>query len=93
MGDYTALKISALEVRSAMPTLLALLEGGETYVGNLYPKVSLSSSIMHERVKDLLDLGLIEEWREERPPRRRFVRLTEKGLAVAKLLQQVENAL
>ncbi len=93
MGDYTNLKISALELRSAMPTLLALLHEGETYVGNLYPKVSPSASVMHERIGDLLALDLIEEWREERPPRRRFVRLTEKGLVVASLLQKVEEAL
>jgi DNA-binding MarR family transcriptional regulator len=37
--------------------------------------------------------GLVEDIREEAAPRRRMIRMTEKGRKVAELLQLIENRL
>ncbi|MCC6002873.1 MAG: hypothetical protein LM590_00825 [Thermofilum sp.] len=71
--------------------LLSLLEG-EKKISDLRPSTKLSTTSIYHNVDKLLSLGLIEDDRKGSPANR-ILKLTEKGLRVAKLLKKLDDEL
>ena len=73
--------------------LLALLRDGETPIMSLTVTAKLGGNAVYNAIRWLSDRGLVSDQRETTQPRRRIVRLTEKGKQIASLLEQVEEHL
>jgi DNA-binding MarR family transcriptional regulator len=71
--------------------LVALLERGVAYVGELGDSLALDSSTLSHLLRRLHRQGLIERTRREDDNRSVEVTLTSKGLATAKLCQSISS--
>ena len=78
---------------SEAKVLLALLRNEETPIMTLPKVAKLGGSAVYNSVRWLSERGLVAESREKEAPRRRMIRLTEKGKRVAEFLLQVEETL
>ena len=88
-------KISSLERRGTLKVLLYLLKAPEHKAMITYIKreTGLGHYAVSSAVHSLMKLGLVTEIISESFPYSREIKLTEKGLKVAKLLSQVEEVL
>ncbi|ABL77514.1 winged helix-turn-helix transcriptional regulator [Thermofilum pendens] len=71
--------------------LLSLLNG-EKKISDLRQAASLSTTSIYNNINKLLEWGLIEDDRVGSPGNR-IIRLTEKGLRVARILKMLEDEL
>jgi len=71
--------------------LLALLNGDKK-ITDLRPATGLSTTSIYNNIQRLLNSGLIEEDRKKIPGTR-IIRLTEKGIRIAKILKTLEEEL
>ena len=78
---------------SEVKVLLALLHNEQIPIMTLPKIAELGGSAVYNSVGWLSERGLVDESRESEAPRRRMIRLTDKGKRVAKLLDSVEREL
>ena len=78
---------------SEAKVLLGLLAGGDTPIMSLPKKAGLGPNAVYNSIRWLSDRQLVEDVREEDPPRRRLIRLTPRGRKVADLLNHIEENL
>jgi DNA-binding MarR family transcriptional regulator len=73
--------------------LVALLRAKAIPIMSLPKAAGLGNGAVYNSVRSLTDRGFVTEEREANLPRRRFMKLTEKGRRVAVLLERVEHEL
>ena len=73
--------------------LLALLREKQIPIMSLPKAAGLGNGAVYNSVRSLAERGLLSEERETNLPRRRFMKLTEKGRRIAVLLERVEHEL
>jgi predicted transcriptional regulator len=78
---------------SETKVLLALLKNEQIPIMTLPKIAKLGGSAVYNSVRWLSVRGLVSESRENEAPRRRMIRLSEKGKRVATMLQQIEQTL
>jgi DNA-binding MarR family transcriptional regulator len=73
--------------------LMALLRAKEIPIMSLPKAAGLGNGAVYNSVRSLTERGFVSEEREANLPRRRFMKLTEKGRRVAVILERVEHEL
>ncbi|QLH74971.1 MAG: hypothetical protein HPY73_05650 [Methanomassiliicoccales archaeon] len=73
--------------------LYCLHQNGRMVKSVLYSRLEKSNKTIQPRVDEMVATGLISETIEERPPKRKWVELTEKGRKVAEKLEEIEGIL
>ena len=82
-----------LEKRKSCDILIALFENEELTGTELRQIAHVNSYVLQTRISELLYDGLITEKRERHLHNRRYISLTEKGKAVAKILIDLKETL
>lgn len=85
------LQLKMLEKPYAARALLLLYRFGPLNRGTLYDMLSTGATTPIRRIEELMAAGLIVE--EVTEDRKRYLKLTEKGLSVAMPLDEIERAL
>ncbi|HQA21903.1 MAG TPA: hypothetical protein PLD09_08575 [Methanomassiliicoccaceae archaeon] len=85
------LQLKMLEKPYAARALLLLYRFGPLNRGTLYDMLSTGATTPIRRIEELMAAGLIVE--EVAEDRKRYLKLTEKGLSVAMPLDEIERAL
>lgn len=73
--------------------LLAIRPDERVELGQLMERLGWNRQTLYNRLKVLEELGLIDSSYESRPPGRRIIWLTEKGVRVRELLEQLYRLL
>ena len=73
--------------------LLALIEKDPIPIMSLPESAQMGGNAVYNAIRKLLEKELVTERREEKPPRKRLIGLTENGKRVAELLRQIEREL
>lgn len=73
--------------------LLIALDSEYIELSKLREKLKWNIQTLYNRLNTLEQLNLIENYYEDKAPGRRFIRLTEKGLKIKKLLMQIYEIL
>ncbi|MDG6970962.1 MAG: helix-turn-helix transcriptional regulator [Nitrososphaerota archaeon] len=79
--------------KSESKVLLALLREGEMPIMTLPKSADLGGGAVYNSIRWLSERGLAVDQREKEPPRRRMIRLTDKGKKLASMLEQIERQL
>ncbi|AAY79895.1 winged helix-turn-helix transcriptional regulator [Sulfolobus acidocaldarius] len=82
-------ELSEIEQR----VLRFLLKNDGTALSDIIEKTRSSPNSVTSALRELIEVGLVEERREEVFPRRRFLYLTGKGKVVAKKLDEIYSLL
>jgi DNA-binding MarR family transcriptional regulator len=85
--DY---RVEMIERPFAARVLLALYRFGKVNRGTLYAMLESSPQTPIKRIEELMEAGLIVEFKEDR---KRYLKLTEIGLKAAMAVDALENAL
>lgn len=85
------LQLKMLEKPYAARALLLLYRFGPINRGTLYDMLSKGATTPIKRIEELKGAGLVVE--EVSDDRKRYLRLTERGLSVAMPLDEIERAL
>lgn len=85
--------LEILEQTSACRVLVYLLNNPSVPVSEVMNKGDFSQTSLYNALRKLKDAGLIEEKMEATFPRRRLISLTEKGMTVAKKLEEIERTI
>ena len=86
-------KSQAIEGKYAISVMLMLLDKGSMSKGILSHALSSGSGVVQDRVKELKEVDLLTEKKEDRRPFRIMVELTPRGRAVAEKLREIEEIL
>lgn len=87
-------KEHVLEKRGVIEVLLFLLNTKEVTFTDLAERTKIPRETLHKTtLPTLKEAGLIEEVYEEAFPRRRIIKLSDKGKRVAELLKEIEGIL
>ncbi len=89
---YSGLKVGGLESSHGLKVILALYREGTTARSALYAMISSANRTVADRIKELVDLELVEEVQIDKPPYR-ALQLTKKGKDVAEHIEAVERIL
>ncbi|MEM4202946.1 MAG: winged helix-turn-helix transcriptional regulator [Candidatus Methanomethylicaceae archaeon] len=73
--------------------LIVLLRYGEMIMSDIIVIAHLSRQAVFNNVRDLLEIGLVAEKREEGFPPRCLISFTDKGRKVAEKLEEIEKIL
>lgn len=84
--------LSVIESARVAKVLVLCLREGEMPKGIIYQKLQKNTTVLQSRIKELVDAGLLRE-EERSDPYRKMISLTEKGLAVAEKLKEIEDIL
>jgi len=85
--------ISVIERTDATTILMLLFERGPLTVTSIMEEGGINRTTFYATLSVLLKAGLVVEDREEVFPRRRIIKLTERGRKVAELLIKVRDIL
>lgn len=83
-------RVELLERPFALRILLALYRFGRTNRSVLYDMLESSPQTPLKRLEEMIELGLISEFKEER---RKYVQLTEAGIRAAMAVDALETVL
>jgi len=89
--EDTTDNIAALEKTYALRILALILEEGPISRTNLYHRMSSSPRTPQDRVKELIELGLLQEVPRPSDPRMRILDLTPKGKRIADLASKMKK--
>ncbi|MGB9729615.1 MAG: helix-turn-helix domain-containing protein [Thermoprotei archaeon] len=86
-------EISAIEHTHATTILILLFERGPLTVTGIMEEGNINRTTFYSTLSALLRSGLVVEDREVVFPRRRIIRLTERGRRVAEFLVKIRDVL
>lgn len=82
-----------LEQKHSLKILKILYDNGELCKGELSSMITVGTASVQSRIRDLVEVGLINEVVDTVKPYRKHISLTEKGEEVAKLIAQMDKLL
>lgn len=82
-----------LEQKHSLKILKILYENGELCKGELSSMITVGTASVQSRIKDLVEVGLVDEVVDTVKPYRKHISLTDKGEEIAKLVSQIDNLL